>query len=418
MRAGALVIMAAIVLPVTFAFGIENGRKTLLVYDTIAKPFSLTNEVEPILIGLTRFDAEAKKIEASRAQVSDIEGADFIVLAGVAGSPALNPDCVRLLQRTKKPLMCVGRAVNGPGLDASKNQPIEKAIVQYRGGTWPLRLDPFFPTSPKDSTILAEAVAGRSTLPLAWRTGNRFAFASLPGEPSLSMIFSDILLDFYGVKNPPAPGLVFMVDDYHPASDPSMLRRLSDYMAYKQFPFIVLTQSRDVPADATDLMPRETYLDSLRYAQARGARIFLDASADRELDREIFSADGVIPLGSESHPTISIETSDALTLFVGSKYYQDAPGGDPVPFRSQAPLLLPNGGILLPENILGGMDGIALDEVRKNIGRIAKLRGGVAGVVMPAWLPFQHIRDLVDTCLESGLPVLDPLGFDQNSFAH
>ena len=418
MRISALVIIAAISLPLALAFGTEDGGKTLLVYDAIAKPFSLTNEIEPILIGLTRFDAEAKKIEASRVQVSDIEAADFIVLVGVAGSPALDPECVRVLQRTKKPLMCVGRAVNGPGLEAPKTQPIEKAIVHYRDATWPVRLDPFFPTSLKDSTILAEVVSGRATLPLAWKACNRFAFASLLGEASLAMIFSDILLDFYGMKNVATSGLIFMLDDYQPASDPSMLRRLSDYMAYKQFPFIVLTQSRDVPADATDLMPRETYMDSLRYAQARGARIFLDASADPALDREIFTTDGVIPLGSESHPTIPIDTGDALTLFVGSKYYQDVPGSDPVPFRSHAPLLLANGGVLLPENILGGMDGIALDEVRKNIAQIAKLRGGVAGVVIPAWLPFQHIRDLVDACLESRLPVLDPLSFDQNSLAH
>jgi len=60
------------------------------------------------------------------------------------------------------------------------------------------------------------------------------------------------------------------------------------------------------------------------------------------------------------------------------------------------------------------MDGIALDEVRKNIGQIARLRGGVAGIVMPAWLPFQHLRDLVDACLQSALPVIDPLGFGPN----
>jgi hypothetical protein len=42
------------------------------------------------------------------------------------------------------------------------------------------------------------------------------------------------------------------------------------------------------------------------------------------------------------------------------------------------------------------------------------LRGGVAGIVMPAWLPFQHLRDLVDACLQSALPVIDPLGFGPN----
>ncbi len=414
MRIVLLALIAVIGLPFAFAAGTEGGRKTLLVYDTIAKPFSLMNEIDPILMGLTRFDAEPEKIEAAKLQASDIERADFIVLVGVGGSPTLSPDCIRMLQRAKKPLLCVGHAVNGPGSGTLKNQPIQKAVVDYRETTWPVRLDPFFRLSAGESQILSQVVGGGAPLPLAWRSGNRFAFASLPGEPVLAMIFSDLLLDFYGVKNIPSTGLVFMLDDYHPASDPSMLRRLSDYMAYKHIPFIVLTQSRDVPADATDLMPRETYLDSLRYAQARGARIFLDASADPVLDRESFSADGVIPMGAESRPTISIESGDNFTLYVGSRYFQDTPGSDPVPYRSHAPLLLANGGVLLPANILGGMDGIALDEVRKNIGQIARLRGGVAGIVMPAWLPFQHVRDLVDACLQSALPVIDPLGFGPN----
>lgn len=211
-------------------------------------------------------------------------------------------------------------------------------------------------------------------LPLAWRSGNRFAFASLPGEPVLAMIFSDLLLDFYGVKNIPSTGLVFMLDDYHPASDPSMLRRLSDYMAYKHIPFIVLTQSRDVPPDATDLMPRETYLDSLRYAQARGARIFLDASADPVLDRESFSADGVIPMGAESRPTISIESGDNFTLYVGSRYFQDTPGSDPVPYRSHAPLLSPMAGFYYPQTSWGGWTELPL----MKSGKIsARLRGCV-----------------------------------------
>lgn len=414
MRIVALALIAVIGLPFAFAAGTEGGRKTLLVYDTIAKPFSLMNEIDPILMGLTRFDAEPEKIEAAQLQASDIERADFIVLVGVASSPKLSADCTRMLQRAKKPLLCVGHAVNGPGSGTLKSQPIEKAVVDYRDTTWLVRLDPFFRLSGRESQILCRVVGGGAPFPLAWQTGNRFAFASLLGEPVLVMIFSDLLLDFYGVKNVPSTGLVFMLDDYHPASDPSMLRRLSDYMAYKHIPFIVLTQSRDVPADATDLMPRETYLDSLRYAQARGARVFLDASADPVLDRESFSADGVIPMGAESRPTISIESGDHFTLYVGSRYFQDTPGSDPVPYRSHAPLLLANGGVLLPANILGGMDGIALDEVRKNIGQIARLRGGVAGIVMPAWLPFQHLRDLVDACLQSALPVIDPLGFGPN----
>ena len=54
--------------------------------------------------------------------------------------------------------------------------------------------------------------------------------------------------------------------------------------------------------------------------------------------------------------------------------------------------------------------------VRAQVRRIVSFRGGVAGLVVPAWLPFQSMRDLVDAAREVQAPVADPLESVPKSF--
>jgi hypothetical protein len=56
---------------------------------------------------------------------------------------------------------------------------------------------------------------------------------------------------------------------------------------------------------------------------------------------------------------------------------------------------------------------VALDVVAERIRGIASMRGGVAGVVIPAWLPFQSMRDIADAARSSGVPVAEPLILSQ-----
>ena len=93
------------------------------------------------------------------------------------------------------------------------------------------------------------------------------------------------------------------------------------------------------------------------------------------------------------------------------------PGSEYVPFRSHSILFLPNGGILLPPNILGGLDGDALESVKKSIRELKPLRNSVAGVIVPAWLPFQKMRDVVDAARSCGMPMIPAQTLSSNPSA-
>lgn len=393
--------------------------RTLLIYDTLAKPFSAMNEVEPIALVLTGFKTEVVKKEAAQITPADIENSNRIILAGVSGIPKLDPASQRLIEKTSKPFLGIGRAANLAGDSEIKSKPLNKADVSYRGAKWEVRLDPFYPEPPKGAQILAEAISESGKWPLAWRAGNRFGFGTLPGNQALSMILSDILSDFFGNAEKGRSGLFFIIQNYHPGSDPTALRRLADYMAFNELPFIVTTQLRDVPSDVTQLMPRETYLDSLRYAQSRGGKIFLRGEIGAQ-DVENYTLDGVYPVGGEN-PAIAMPAAFAdpipFTVFLGNRIYQSMPGSEYVPFRSHSLLFLPNGGILLPPNILGGLDGDALESVKKSIRELKPLRNSVAGVIVPAWLPFQKMRDVVDAARSCGMPMIPAQTLSSNPSA-
>ena len=416
MRNGFLLFVATMLCHAVSMSDSSPEKTTLLIYDTLAKPFSAVNEIEPILIALTRFEGRVYKKEAAHVTQADIEKAYRIILVGVSGIPKSEPSCQRLIEKTDKPVMGVGHAANfGQGSDI-KSIPADKAVVQYRNSKWTVRLDPFFPQAPKGAQVLAEAGTGSGKKILAWRDRNRFGFGALPDNPPLSMIFSDILLDFFGVKAT-AGGLFFVLEDYHPGSDPSTLRRLSDYFAFQQTPFIVTTQMRDVPADVTQLMLRDTFLDSLRYAQMHGAKIFLRGDIGSQ-DVENYKIDGIEVLGAEVRnvgwPAPFLEPS-AFHFVLGSWSYQPIPGGENTTFRSHSLLNLSNDAVLLPLNVPGGMDGEADEYVQKTIREMASLRGSMAGVVIPAWLPFQKMRDLIDGARSAGMKVIDPLNTPSTS---
>ena len=94
---------------------------------------------------------------------------------------------------------------------------------------------------------------------------------------------------------------------------------------------------------------------------------------------------------------------------LGSWSYQPIPGGENAGFRSHSLLNISKEAVLLPLNVPGGMDGEADEYVKKTIREMASLRGSMAGVVIPAWLPFQKMRDLIDGARSVGMKVIDPL---------
>ena len=381
------------------------ASSTLLIYDTLSKPFSLVNEIAPIEVVLKRFDTRVKTLSDSTVAVEDMKSADFIVLAGITGFPKLKPELARLLKDSSKPVMAIGAAARFASLnplDSSKaSTPLEKTKLGYRGREWVLRLDPFYDVAPEGVAVLAGIISSKGFRPLAWILGNRFGFGTLPGEPPLSMVFSDILIDFYRVPQTAAPALVFVVQDVNPSCNPATLRRLADYFAHEKTPFVVTTQMKEVPS-GVEIMPREEFLDALRYARSRGARIFLRGGNGPERS-EVFRREGIDIEGTEETPSVK------SGLEIGGIFIQRTPGEPPVAFSSAVPLPLEEGGWLLPENVHSGMDGPANEAMLAAIGDISTFRDGLAVVAIPAWMRFQDMLAAVQTARSTNLPVVDPV---------
>jgi hypothetical protein len=403
--------IAAALLSLVLGTGAGQGAPsgpggTLLVYDAVSRPFSMEDEIEPVAILLSRFDPAVRRCEAKAVKPGDLESATRIVIVGTGGMPELDPACRSILKSTKKPVMAVGAASSlaAGGIDAPRARPegLGGCEIRYHGSRWPARVDPWFPVQVDSSRVLAAVLSGERDLPLAFRDENRFGFSALPADPPLSMVFSDVLMDFYGAGDSPAASLLFVVDDFHPGCDAGALRRLVDYFSHLGLPFAVGAQAQRVP-EGVELMPEEEFFETLRYARARGGRIFMQGAEAMEASRKFREA-GLEPVGMADSAA-----SDPAAIQIGRIFIRRIPGSDPVPFFLHTPLRLAKGGWLWPANVRGGLDGEHLDAVRSQVRRIVSFRGGVAGVVVPAWLPFQSMRDLVDAGRSTGVPVVDPL---------
>ncbi len=391
------------------------GTATLLIYDVPAKPFSLVNEVAPIALMLTRIETRLIKKTAQQVTADDVEGADFVVVAGIAGMPKLAPEVMRYLTASKQPVLGIGWASALAGKANSGNrivsEPADRAGVEYRGESRESRLDPFFPGPPGAKDVLAVARISGKLRPLVWRDGNRFGFGTLPEGALLSMLFSDTLLDFFGVREIPPSGMLFVMQDFHPGSDPAALRRLTDFFFAGKTPFVVSARIDEAPGEGSVLMPREVFLDSLRYAQSHGARIVLSGSP-RPAHLRTFLDANIIPLALDS----GIFLPDALPADGSEPRFSTILGGigmrgaaDDRPTGFPANTVLSAGGdrIVIPLNVPVANQADALLAMSECIRQISHLKAGIAGVPIPAWLPFQQMRDIVDAARGTGVPALD-----------
>jgi hypothetical protein len=151
-----------------------------------------------------------------------------------------------------------------------------------------------------------------------------------------------------------------------------------------------------------EITPREEFLDALRYAQAHGGRIFLHGGNGPERT-EVFRKEGIRIEGSED------TSSGNVGIELGSAFVQRIPGEPPVPFTSAVPLRLEGGGLLIPANVHAGLDGAANDELKSSIRDISSFRGGVAVVVVPAWMRFQDMLAALEAARSTSLPIIDPV---------
>lgn len=385
-----------------------EGSTTLIIYDTLGKPFSLVNEVSVVSALLQRFHTRVETRQANAVTVPEISDADYVIIVGVSGVPRLPEPVRRALIEGSRPTVYMGwaasLAVAGRG-QAPRLEAVRDARVKYAGGEWSLNLDPFLAINTVPSDPLAVIVSPGPRRYLAWRDGTKFALATLPVPGAVSLIFSDLLLDFYAAKQTPPPALVYLVQDFHPGCDANAFRRLVDYFAARGDRFAVSVRLKS-PLKTDDLpMPDVQFFEVLRYAQTHGGRVVLRPEVSAEQVRR-FLDEGVVPLACElpsgtNRPPRALEGISFGTAL--GKVEAAGPKGASQPVSASSVMNGQDQTLIIPLNVDPASASTTARGIAVEVAELARLRGTVAGVVIPAWFPFQKMRDAVDEARRSGL---------------
>ena len=385
-----------------------EGSTTLIIYDTLGKPFSLVNEVSIISTLLQRFHTRVEARQANAVTVPEISDADYVIVVGVSGVPRLAEPVRQALIEGSRPTVYMGwaasLAVSGRS-QAPRLEAVRNARVKYAGGEWSLSLDPFLAINTVPSDPLAVIVSPSPRRYLVWRDGTKFAFATLPVPGAVSLIFSDLLLDFYAVKQTAPPALVYLVQDFHPGCDANAFRRLVDYFAARGDRFAVSVRLKSpLKTDALP-MPDAQFFEVLRYAQTHGGRVVLRPEVSAEQVRRLLD-EGVVPLACEL-PSESQRPARALQgISFGTalgKIEAAGPKGASQPVSASSVMTGEDQLLVIPLNVDPASASTSARGIAAEVSELARLRGTVAGVVIPAWFPFQKMRDAVDEARRSGL---------------
>ncbi len=224
--------------------------------------------------------------------------------------------------------------------------------------------------------------------------------ATLPGSEPLSLLFADLLQDFFKWRPAWPNGLVLVLENFHPGCAAEDIQRVADYLAHRKAPFVVATQMSDLPAGGTP-MPKEEFLDSLTFLQNRGGRVFLLSGKSA---RAKFEAAGLSVAGTMASPRGEEGTREIFSETISGLDRRSARE-----FRMVVPRRDETGKWHLPVGARGGLDGEMNVRLAENLDRLGKLRGAVVVLLIPAWLPFRAQRESIDTALASGLEILDPV---------
>jgi hypothetical protein len=411
---------------------------TVLVYNSEALPFSLMNVRRLVERLLSRVDTQISAYDVDSVSDSAIAGADYLILLGT--TPWKHSNRIdEITTRFEKPVLAIGSAVGATaGAHAVNLQPISEQAKFVRGAKlsrgnarFTTNLGAIFPMTFKGRDAgenLAEAKwQGRNHV-LAGRVGRYFWFSALPLEPVSGFIFSDIILDFYGVEAVGMSGILCLLDGVRIDGNPEALNRSADLLRSRNHPFALSIQ---MPGNGTDRSALHAFSLGLQHAQARGGRIvlgladnpFWEPEADRPTeDLEVAGGTAQLVSGFEwavensfypfgvRLPDTGFGENAAKALFpifqVGMGIAQASDATASATFIPSSLTRVPGGGIVLPVGLwFQGPEPTA--EQWDTARNLLRLRGTVLGVSIPVWETFQKTETFLQSLFALEVPFLD-----------
>jgi uncharacterized protein YdaL len=441
-------------LPLRPPAGQGPDAKTLLVYSDTRTRYSLGDAVAAMKLQLLRVDTKLETIAADAVTPRQVAAADYVVVFCPQASPALSKPFLQSIADTRRPVLWVGygaeRLEKLPPFQSEFAVSAEATAttgvrVHYRGEEWPVPVTSWVPAAldplnSSNSTVLmstrGETGGSPVELPICWRTGHATFFVGVPASDAMNFLLADLVLDFYGVKET-RPAQVFVrIDDYHCRRNHREFRRIVDYLYSAKRPFIlsVIPAFQDAETGKVEeLDAQPEFIETLRYAQARGARLivqgythayqkgtcdspeFWDAGQDAPIAEDCagYASDraargvrallrhGLFPLGWQ---TPGYAASGRTYQEVGAIF---STGVERVPLSraTSRELFAPSGFTLdgfgrfiVPENMgfVRSAAPNATETVQTTAAILTKLRGTVAGCYIHSYQPLESVVALTE----------------------
>jgi hypothetical protein len=438
-----------------------DAARTLVIYSAARAAYSLGNELEALKLQLNRVATRLETVPTDQVTSNQLAAAHYVVVFCPQPEPKVGTNLLAALAPTNRPVLWiahgVGQLVNFPSLAGQfEMAPAAPGILEkvtYRDRQWPMAGEYWIPTrlTPNSTArpLIRPAPANQSSqLALAWKIRNVTIFSAVPTAGPLSFVFSDLLLDFYGVTHVSANRLFFRIDDYEAASNHREFKRLADYLASRGHPFILSVApawKNPASGQAEDLDAAPDFVAGLRHAQARGGRIILRGARresnghgefwNLELDRPpdgenpggiregitraatLLIKHGLLPLAWQTPDNAASGVAYAEIARVFSTAV-DRPQLSNLTHLEKA--LLPAltvdrfGRQIVPEN-LGYVPGGAagnLEAIQSRAEFLSRLRGTTSGCFIHAYQPLEKVMGLVETLEGLNVPFLDLAALD------
>lgn len=269
--------------------------KTLVVYSETRAPYSLADDLAALKLQLRRVAGQLETVAATQADPAKLAVADYLVIFCPQPFPALSAPLLEAIARSSAPVLWVGYGADqlthlpqfAGQFDIAPfaaTQPIE--TVTYQGREWKLPLTGWLPAllnptiHPAAPIISVTTVTNNETTihPVSWKSGPVTFFVAPPNSPANSPLFSDLLLDFYGVEKASAAATAVRIDGYHCHQDHLEFRRLVDTLHQRGLPFtvgVIPAYCNPETKKIEELDSQPEFIAALRYAQSRGGRLLL-----------------------------------------------------------------------------------------------------------------------------------------------
>lgn len=282
-----IIVVLIPILPVNAEDDYLGKKRVLVVYEKRFYWHSAENVVKAFDLLLHHFPVETTLIRSSDYRNDMMNSYDAVVYLPMEIRAWVPERFLRELLQYPKPVLWIGgnfeqyiQASQGLGLEVvGESKKYSKIIYKEQSLTDKREISTQLLKVSGDSKteVLAYQSDGKSTYPLALRTGNLMYFGKLDFRESNALVVADLLHDFLAIPHTEQKQAYIRIEDVHPKRDPQNLRAIADYLYSERVPFMVALIPFYTNGEGNHLTISEApgFAETIRYMIQKGGTVVL-----------------------------------------------------------------------------------------------------------------------------------------------